>query len=174
MAFEFTIKESDHVSDVFLLQSSSYADHRCEIWTSYENGMLSKEIIGNLNFSHDKFVWNTQNVLRGLHGDEHSYKLVSCPFGKVFQVAADCRPNSSTYGKYHAEEMSKENLTSMLIPPGVANGFCVLSNEALYHYKLAYPDNYLDSDEQFTVKYYDERFAIEWPVANVLLSSRDS
>ena len=70
--------------------------------------------------------------------------------------------------------MSKENLTSMLIPPGVANGFCVLSNEALYHYKLAYPDNYLDSNEQFTVKYNDERFAIEWPLENVLLSSRDS
>jgi len=70
--------------------------------------------------------------------------------------------------------MSKENRTCMLIPPGVANGFCVLSNEALYHYKLAYPENYLDADEQFTVKYYDERFAIEWPVANAILSARDS
>ena len=174
MAFEFTIKESDHVSGVFLMQSSSYADHRGEIWTSYESGMLSKKIVGKLTFSHDKFVWNNQNVLRGLHGDEHTYKLVSCPFGKVFQVAADCRRNSSTYGKYHAEEMSKENRTCMLIPPGVANGFCVLSNEALYHYKLAYPENYLDADEQFTVKYYDERFAIEWPVANAILSARDS
>ena len=116
MAFEFTIKESDHVSGVFLIQSSSYVDHRGEIWTSYESGMLSKKIVGKINFSHDKFVWNNQNVLRGLHGDAHTYKLVSCPFGKVFQVAADCRRNSSTYGKYHAEEMSKENRTCMLTP----------------------------------------------------------
>ena len=173
MAFEFNLKESDCISGVFLVQSSSYEDQRGEIWTNYKDGMFSKDIIGSLSFSHDKFVWNNKNVLRGLHGDNHSYKFVSCPYGAVFQVAADCRPNSSTYGKYHAVEMSKENRICMLLPPGVANGFSVLSDGALYHYKLAYPDNYLDADEQFTIKYYDKIFSIEWPTINPLVSSRD-
>ena len=174
MAFDFEIKESEHVSGVFLISHSSYADERGEIWTSYQDGIVPNKTLGELRFSHDKFVWNNRNVLRGLHGDQKSFKLVSCPYGKVFQVAADCRPNSSTYGKYHAFEMSRKSRTCLLLPPGVANGFLVLSTEALYHYKLAYPDSYLDYNKQFTVKYYDKLFSIPWPVKDPIVSSRDT
>ena len=174
MAFDFEVQQSNHVAGVFVVKFDSYSDQRGEIWTSYEDRMFPAEILGGLRFSHDKFVWNTKNVLRGLHGDQKSYKLVSCPQGNVFQVAADCRPKSKTYGKYHALEISRENRVSMLLPPGVANGFAVLSSEATYHYKLAYPDNYLDYDKQFTVKYYDELFSIDWPVNKPIVSGRDA
>ena len=173
LAFDFNIKKSNIVDDVLIVRSDSFQDQRGLIWTSYSKSMFKNTICEKIEFVQDKFVWNKRNVLRGLHGDHETFKLVFCPYGRVFQVAADCRKDSNSYGKYHAIEMSQDNRIGMLIPPGVANGFAVLSDGALYNYKLAYPNGYLDISEQFTIKYYDDQFSIKWPVSDPNVSDRD-
>jgi dTDP-4-dehydrorhamnose 3,5-epimerase len=130
-------------------------------------------VLKKLNFLHDKLSLNKKNVLRGLHGDLSSYKLVSCVYGEVFQVVADFRKKSSTFGKYYSTKLSQKNKKILLIPPGVANGFLVLSKESIYNYKLAYKGKYKDYDKQFTIKFDNKLFNIKWPKRKYIMSARD-
>ena len=82
---------------------------RGEIWTSYNKDLLNYKIFRKLKCLHEKFVLNKKNVLRGLHGDLSSFKLVSCPYGEVFQVAADFRKNSPSFGRYYSTILSQKN-----------------------------------------------------------------
>ena len=68
-----------------------------------------------------------------------------------FQVIVDYRPNSQTYMKWQSFILDNENKKMILVPPGFANGFYVMSKTAVYHYKLAYSGNYNDADDQFTI-----------------------
>ena len=93
--------------------------------------------------------------------------------GKIQQVVVDLRENSPTYMKYESFNISETNQKIILIPPLMGNGYCVLSNEAIYHYKLAYTGSYFDSNKQFTFKWNDERMKIKWKINNPILSNRD-
>ena len=173
MLFDFKYKISNSVDGVFEILPNSFKDLRGEIWTSFHKNTIKTVFNINAEFIHDKFVSNKEGVLRGLHGDFSTYKLVSCPVGEVFQVALDMRTDSITYGKYHTLLLNEENKKSLLLPPGVVNGFLVLSKFSLYSYKLAYTGNYKDFDEQFTVMYNDIRFNIPWPTKKIIVSERD-
>ena len=72
-----------------------------------------------------------------------------------------------------ATSLSAINKKTLLIPPGVANGFLVLSKESIYSYKLAYNGKYKDTKDQFTINYDDPLFNIKWPKRNYILSKRD-
>ena len=75
---------------------------------------------------------------------------------------------------YESFTINEDNRISILIPPKFGNAFYVKSDEAVYHYKLAYHDNYIDSNEQFSYKWDDPKFAINWEVKNPILSDRDA
>ena len=173
MKFLFNKNASNKIFGLKEFKSDRFKDIRGELWTSYNKKELDYEIKKNLKFIHDKFSINKKNVLRGLHGDFSTYKLVTCPYGEIFQVVADFRKKSSTYGNYYATKLSQKNKKSLLIPPGVANGFLVLSKESIYNYKLAYEGKYKDLSEQFTIMYNDPLFNIKWPKRIYILSSRD-
>jgi dTDP-4-dehydrorhamnose 3,5-epimerase len=173
MQFDTKFDYSNQVKGVVEFESDSFSDERGEIWTSYHTNFIKNALPASQSFKHDKFVYNKKNVLRGLHGDHKTYKLVMCPLGEVFQVAVDARENSSTYGNVHMTYLSNKNKKSLLLPPGVANGFLVMSEFALYHYKLSYDGEYADALDQFTIKYDDSRFNVQWPEKNFLLSERD-
>ena len=115
-----------------------------------------------------------RQVLRGIHGDQDTYKLISCVYGKIFQVVVDCRINSKNFGKHTTFELNHLNPKSILIPPGFGNGFLVSSSKAIYHYKLAYKGKYNDSEKQFTYSWNNKKFKIKWPNLKPILSKRDS
>ena len=124
-------------------------------------------------FVQDDISTSEPNVLRGLHGDNITWKLVSCLKGRFYLVVLDMR-EGETYGKYEAHVLSDKNRKQILIPSGVANGhFNVGHDPCIFHYKQsAYYDD--PEAEQFTVKWNDPRFGIYWPCKNPILSERDS
>ena len=69
--------------------------------------------------------------------------------------------------------LSDRNNKQVLLPPGVGNGFLVLSDHSVFHYKWSYEGEYADVDEQFTIKWNDPMVGIEWPINNPILSRRD-
>ena len=175
MSFNFRIEKSEVIEGVLLIQPDTFQDHRGLIWTSYlENKLLNNLSNTELRFSHDKFSTSNKNVLRGIHFDNKSWKLVSCVYGEVLQVAVDLRPESNTYLMHQKFNLDYNTPNSVLLPPGVGNAFYVKSDVAVYHYKLSYAGEYNDESQQFTVAWDDPALDIKWPARDPLLSYRDA
>ena len=174
MSFDFHIKESDLLKGVFIIKPSVFKDKRGRIWTSYIQKNMNQLLPDDLHFRHDKFTFSDIKVLRGIHSDKKSWKLVTCVQGEVFQVVVDCRKNSKTLNQYESFILNGKSPQCIFLPPMVGNAFYVTSDSALYHYKLAYKGEYLDANDQFTWKWNDSRFNINWPSTDPVLSERDS
>ena len=155
---------------VRLIKHSVFEDLRGQLWTTFDPNIAE---LCEQNFVHDKFAKNKAGVIRGIHGDYKSWKLVTAVAGSFFQVVVDCRPNSHKFLHHETFTLSELDYCSLLIPPGFGNGFCSLTDNSLYHYKLAYEGAYADADEQFTYKWDDPKIGIKWPVAQYKLSKRD-
>lgn len=173
MGINFAITESKKLKGVWIIKPSIAEDNRGNIWTSFLKDEIEKLLPDNLYFKHDKFSQSKKNVLRGVHGDEKSWKLVTCVYGDIFQVVVDCRKESSTYKKSESFNINGDNLVSILIPPRFGNAYYVKSEKAVYHYKLAYEGEYIDVNRQFSYKWNDPLFNIKWPTENPILSKRD-
>ena len=119
------------------------------------------------------FLFQKKNVIRGLHYDNKTWKLVSCPFGKFLLVVVDCRKNSRSYLKWRSWILSHENGLQILIPPNFANGHLCLSKMCLFHYKLSYKGEYLDANQQFSLRWNDPKLNIKWGIKHPILSLRD-
>ena len=155
MEFNF---EKTEIIGVYKINYSANEELRGNIWTTFKKGFLSKKSdIPEIEFVHDKFSVSNFNVFRGFHGDHKSYKLVTCVFGSIEQFVLDWRIGSASFGQIYKIEMSRNNLVSILIPPGCGNAYHVKSEQAVYHYKLSYSGEYIDADQQFTVKWYDPK-----------------
>ncbi|EHN6916805.1 dTDP-4-dehydrorhamnose 3,5-epimerase family protein [Campylobacter jejuni] len=170
---EFEIKESSILKGVYIITPNKFKDLRGEIWTAFTEKDLGDIIPKNIKFKHDKFINSYFNVLRGIHGDVKTYKLVTCVYGEVHQVVVDCRKDSPTYLKWEKFIINQENQKLILIPPNMGNSHYVSSKNAVYYYKLAYDGGYLDAPDQFTYAWNDERINIDWPTSNPILSERD-
>lgn len=171
---DFTIEYSKvFKNEVVIISPDTFQDERGILFTDYLDEYFINNFEPKLNFVHSKFAINNSNVLRGIHGDFESYKLVQCVFGKIFQVVVDCRENSPSFLKHETFELEYTQPKMILIPPGFGNAFQVISEKAVYNYKLAYPGKYNDYDNQFTYKWNDERIGIDWPTINPILSKRD-
>ena len=103
-------------------KNRSFKDKRGYYWTSWK-----KKQVKNLEFIHDKFSLSKKNVLRGLHGDKKTWKLISCPYGKLFLVVVNCIKNSKDYLKWKSYILSHKNGLQVLVPPNYANGHYCLS-----------------------------------------------
>lgn len=174
MGINYIINDSKIIDDIKIITPSIHAESRGSIWTSYDVNSLSHLIPDNLIFNHDKFSRSYQNVLRGIHGDNKSWKLVSCIHGSIKQVVVDMREDSKTFMKWDSFDLEGNNPMMILIPPKFGNAFYVRSYEATYHYKLAYEGTYADADEQFTVSWNDKNINIDWGIEDPILSERDS
>lgn len=174
MSIQFKITNSEVIRGVKIVRPSVSEDTRGTIWTSYLEDDLNNILPNNLSFKHDKFSESKRNVLRGIHGDVKTWKLVTSVYGEIYQVAIDCRKDSNTYGKWQSFTINKTKQNLILIPPGVGNAYYVKSKFAVYHYKLAYLESYNDVDNQFTMAWNNNLFNIQWPCDNPILSERDS
>ena len=153
--------------EVYVNQPSSFEDFRGELFTSYKKGDF------NLDFNHDKVSISRKNVLRGLHGDSKSFKLITCLAGEVLLVVVDNRPESKNYLKWDSIILTSKNRKQVLVPPMFANGHLILSDEATFFYKWSYEGDYPDVNDQFTLKWNDSKIGIHWPISNPILSKRD-
>ena len=124
-----------------------------------------------INFVEQDFSFSKKNVLRGLHGDPKTWKLISCLYGKLYLVVLNYDQKSSYFGQWQAFILSPENRLQILIPPMHANGHLILSDRAMFHYNQS--EYYTDGSNQFSVQWNDRRFNIHWPIKNPILSERD-
>ncbi len=173
MNASFDITESSIIKDVWIIQPSVTEDERGNIWTSFLQGKIEKLLPEGLCFKHDKFSHSKKNVIRGIHGDYKTWKLVTCVFGDIYQVVVDLRKESTSLNKYESFLLSGDNHIGILIPPGLGNALLVTSHIAVYHYKLAYRGSYVSEKAQFSHKWNDPRFNIIWPINDPILSDRD-
>jgi len=123
-----------------------------------------------LHFVEDDISTGRRDVIKGIHGDTKTWKLVQCLSGKFYLVVLNYNPASHDYGKWEAFTISDKNRLQVLIPPLYGNGHLVLSEYDIYHYKQS---AYYDSENQFTIKWDDPKFKIWWPIKNPILSLRD-
>jgi dTDP-4-dehydrorhamnose 3,5-epimerase len=123
-------------------------------------------------FVQDNLSRSTAGTLRGLHLqlERPQAKLIHVVEGEVFDVAVDVRRGSPTFGRWVGIILSAENFKQCYIPPGFAHGFCVLSPVAQVAYKCT--DLY-DPASEIGIAWDDPGLAIEWPIADPLLSERD-
>ena len=156
--------------EVKIYQPDVHTDLRGDLLTLWNRDHFNPSI----DFKHDKISTSSQNVLRGMHGDNKSWKLTSCLYGEMYFVVVDNRVDSPNYLKWDSIILDDKTRKQVLTPPQFAIGFMVLSDTALLHYKWAYPGNYPDVDEQFTLKWNDPKINISWPIENPLLSLRDN
>ena len=155
------------INGVIIKQPDVHTDYRGDYWTIWEDTDF------DLVFNHDKVSTSGYGVLRGIHGDTKSWKLVTCLHGELYFVMVDNRKNSETYKMWNWTILSPHNKKQVLLPPGVGNGFLVLSEHSVFHYKWAYEGKYPDVQDQFTIKWNDSSINIDWPITNPILQPRD-
>ena len=131
--------------------------------------------IGKVDFVQDNESKSSFGVLRGLHyqrGEFSQAKLVRVISGRVLDVAVDLRRNSPTFGQHVMVELSGENKRQFFIPRGFAHGFLVLSDEAIFTYKV---DNVYAPQAEASILWNDEQLSIDWPLGEnqLLLSEKD-
>jgi len=161
--------QKEKLSGLLLIKPDVFEDHRGEYVEMY-NERLYKESGVSITFVQDDISVSSKHVLRGIHGDKTTWKLVSCLYGKFYLVVLDYNPDSPDFGKWRSFVLSDRNRHQVLVPPFFGNGHLVLSNVAIFHYKQS---TYYDRQGQFTIRWDDPTFGIWWPVKNPILSLRD-
>ena len=162
------------IEGVFIIEPKVFNDARgyfMEAWKQVE----FNEHVGKVDFIQDNESKSSYGVLRGLHyqkGNTSQAKLVRVIKGKVVDVAVDLRKSSPTFGKHVMVELSEENKRQFFIPRGFAHGFLVLSDEAIFTYKVDNP--YLPQTDG-GIRWNDPALGIKWPIdpAQVLTSEKD-
>lgn len=162
------------ISGIVLIGPDVHADGRGYFFESYNQQAWENEL-GPLSFVQDNQSRSVYGVLRGLHYQLPPFeqsKLVRVVQGSVFDVAVDIRPDSPTYGRHVAVQLSGENHRQLFIPKGCAHGFVVTSAEAVFQYKV---DNYYSKEHEQGLRYDDPLLGIDWPLPpkELILSERD-
>ena len=162
------------IDGVWIIQPKVFNDARGYFFEAWKKEEFEQHV-GRVDFIQDNESKSSYGVLRGLHyqkGDFSQAKLVRVIMGRVVDVAVDIRRNSPTFGKHVMVELSDENKRQFFIPRGFAHGFLVLSDEAVFTYKV---DNPYAPQSEASIRFDDPDLAIQWPIdANdVLTSAKD-
>jgi len=155
---------------VLLIKPHVFEDHRGEYVETYNSELYRKNGI-DIEFVQDDIAVSSRNVLRGIHGDSETWKLVSCLYGKFYLVVVNCDEASPQFGKWESFVLSDQNRLQVLVPPKFGNGHLVLSELAIFHYKQS---TYYNRAGQFTLLWNDPKLNIWWPISNPILSRRDA
>jgi dTDP-4-dehydrorhamnose 3,5-epimerase len=158
---------------VLVIEPKVFADDRGFFMETYKR---SDFIAGGLGveFVQENHSKSVRGTLRGLHlqrAPRAQGKLVRAIAGEIFDVAADIRKGSPTFGQWTATVLSEANRKSLYIPEGYAHGFCVISTEAQVVYKTT---SEYAPDLEWGVRWDDPVLAIPWPIVDPILSARDS
>ena len=164
-----------NIPDLILCKPTVFDDDRGYFFESFKKETFDEFIGGKINFIQDNEAKSSKGVLRGLHYQLPPFaqsKLVRVVKGKVLDIAVDIRKGSPTFGKYEAVELSEENKFQLFIPQGFAHGYIVLSEEAIFSYKV---DNYYKPELERGIAFDDLVLDIDWKVElkDLKLSPKD-
>lgn len=149
------------IPGVWLLEPTVFDDSRGYFMETYKQADFEKHI-GSVPFMQDNESCSVKGVLRGLHYQLAPFsqaKLVRVIRGTVLDVAVDIRRHSPTFGKSFSVELSGENKLQLYIPQGFAHGFHVLSETAVFTYKVDNP--YVPAAER-GIRFDDPAIGIDW------------
>jgi dTDP-4-dehydrorhamnose 3,5-epimerase len=170
--------EKTSLEGVLLIKPESLRDGEGEIFKDMRGVFFEtyseakyKNLGINVHFVEDDISISRKNVLRGMHGNDRTWKLISCLYGKVFFVALNCDEKSAAFGKWESFNLNDENRWRILVPPMYGSGYLALTDKIILQYKQS---EYYKPEGQFTYRWNDPRFNISWPVKNPILSARDA
>lgn len=162
------------IDGVVIIEPRVFGDARGYFFEAFKQEEFEQNV-GKVTFIQDNESKSSFGVLRGLHyqrGEFSQAKLVRVIKGKVLDVAIDLRQKSPTFGKHIMVELSDENKRQLFIPRGFAHGFMVLSDEAIFTYKV---DNVYAPQSEACIRWNDETLAIDWPkIDGILTSEKDT
>ena len=165
MSFITNKKRSQHINGLITAELDIYCDDRGQIWTIFDQEDWNNE------FLEDKISISSKHVLRGLHGDSTTHKLIACLNGKFFLAVADARINSNTHGNVETFIVDSENPKVVFVPAGCLNGHLSLTKQCIFWYKWS--ENYRGPENQVTCRWDDKKLDVDWPCKNPILSERD-
>lgn len=162
------------IDGVLIVEPDVFRDNRGYFFESYNQKKFAENGINNV-FIQDNESFSSYGTIRGLHcqlGEFSQAKLVRVISGKVLDVAVDVRPGSPTYGKYVAVELSGENKRQLFIPRNFLHGFSVLSEHAVFAYKV---DNVYNKASEFGIRYDSPEINVNWgiPADKIITSEKD-
>lgn len=162
------------IAGVWVIQPRVFEDARGYFMEAFKQEEFDAQV-GRTVFIQDNESKSSRGVLRGLHYQRGAFsqaKLVRVIKGRVLDVAVDLRRSSLTFGKHVMVELSESNKRQFFIPRGFAHGFLVLSDEAIFTYKV---DNVYAPQSEASIRFDDPDLGIEWPIAaeEMLLSPKD-
>lgn len=163
------------IPGVWIIEPNVFADARGYFMEAYKEQEFEQHI-GKVRFVQDNESCSTQGVLRGLHYQLAPYaqsKLVRVIQGTVLDVAVDIRKGSPTFGKYVAVELSGENKRQLFIPQGFAHGFYVMSEAAVFTYKV---DNPYTPTHERGIRFDDPTVDVDWQIridTTLVVSEKD-
>ena len=163
------------IPEVLIIEPKVFGDARGYFLESY-NKKAFEENIGAVHFVQDNESKSSKGVVRGLHFQKPPFtqaKLVRCIEGELIDVAVDIRRGSPTYGKYVAVKLTGENKKQLFVPRGFAHGFAVLSETAVFAYKV---DNVYAQEYDAGLRWNDPQINIKWGINKneILVSEKDS
>lgn len=134
--------------------------------------MLNESLGKDLHFVEDDIsTGEMRGVLKGVHGDDRTWKLISCLYGKFYLAVVNNNPESPQFREWQGFTLSDKNRDQILVPPKFGNGHIVLSNFSIFQYKQT--SSYSDGSNQFTIRPDDPEYNIWWPNIPKILSQRD-
>ena len=163
------------IPDVLLIEPTVHGDSRGYFMESFRQDLLNDFLGYEVNFVQDNESKSAKGVLRGLHYQlppSAQAKLVRVIEGRVLDLAVDIRQSSPTFGQYVSKELSSDNHHQLFIPRGFAHGFVVLSESAVFAYKV---DNYYSPNDDRGIAFDDPEIGIDWVLKSdeLQLSDKD-
>jgi dTDP-4-dehydrorhamnose 3,5-epimerase len=171
--------EKTKIDGCFIVKPEIYKDER-----GYFSSPFVKEVFEdvlkltlghNITFLQDNESFSKKNVIRGIHFQQQEFaqsKLVRCSYGLVRDVIVDLRHDSKTYGKHITIDLSDKNGKMVFVPKGCGHGFSVLSDGAVFNYKV---DTYYNKDSEGGIVYNDPTLNIDWGIEPIyaIVSDKD-
>jgi dTDP-4-dehydrorhamnose 3,5-epimerase len=154
---------------VFKITVPVFEDFRGIYLELYNKAMFQK-IHAPIEFLQDDISISYKDVLRGIHGDQTTWKLISCLMGALYVVIVNNDPANKDYKKWISLTISEQKREQILVPPKHGIGHLVRSERAIFWYKQS---TYYSPETQFTIKWNDPAYKIWWPIKNPITSQRD-
>ena len=156
---------------VHLIKNNVFEDFRGKYFEIYNKKIFLKNGI-KTPFIQDDISVSKKNVLRGIHGDTKTWKLITCIEGKFKLLVVNNDKKSKQYKRWQMFTLSENNNYQVLVPPKFGNAHLVLSKRAIFHYKQ---NTMYNRKSQFTIKWNDPEYAFKWPkTKKMIISKRDS
>ena len=158
---------------VIIFESRIHEDDRGFFMETYRESAFGDLGVTD-RFVQDNHSRSLRNTIRGIHFQLRApqAKLCRVTRGEVFDVVADIRTGSPTFGRWTGVHLSEDNRRLLYVPPGFAHGFLVLSDFADFLYKCG---SYYDPGDEFGIRWDDPSLDVNWPLANIpVISPRDA